>query len=228
MLSEDALKGDVSFDEAAKIQAVKYFKYVGSGAASDNVSYFQPILDALDFRPSSVEPVPNIAILEGKNDWYTINYFSKVILKEKKYLNLYPGGGKDKLWEIIRIYLSWGKSFIVLLDGDCGGEDAKKRYLEEFEEMVTERIFTLKDIGLVGELEDQITEDDQRIIYVTIFDVDSYEECKKNPSSFKKNLNASIIQLLIKNKPVQLSEKSKENFKKITDFIKKKLKNQKE
>jgi predicted ATPase len=226
MLSEDSLRGDVSFTETAKIQAVKYFKYVGSGAASDNVSYFQPILDALDFKPSSVEHVPNIAILEGKNDWYTITYFSEIIFKEKKPLNLYPGGGKDKLWEIIRIYLSWGESFVVLLDGDKGGQDAKDAYIEEFEEMVNERIFTLKDVGLNGELEDQIEEIDQKIIYETIYGPDSYLECKANPSNFKKNLNGSIIQLLIKKTPVQISDNTKENFKKILNFIRLELKSQ--
>ena len=43
-------------------------------------------------------------ILEGKNDWYGYKYFSELILKNKYKFHLYPGGGKDKLYEIIRIH----------------------------------------------------------------------------------------------------------------------------
>ncbi len=109
----------MSLEEGAKITAIKYYTYVGSGLGSDNVSYFQPILDRLDYQPSIVEPIPNIVILEGKNDWYTFRYFEDLLKRNNK-LNFYPGAGRDKLYDIIRLYLSWGKSFVVLLDGDDG------------------------------------------------------------------------------------------------------------
>ena len=74
-ITEENLGGDINLQEGAKISAIKYYTYVGKGLGSDKVSYFQPILDALDYQPSTVEPIPNIIILEGKNDWYTLRYF---------------------------------------------------------------------------------------------------------------------------------------------------------
>ena len=74
----------MSLEEGAKITATKYYTYVGSGLGSDNVSYFQPILDRLDYQPSIVEPIPNIVILEGKNDWYTFRYFEDLLKRNNK------------------------------------------------------------------------------------------------------------------------------------------------
>ena len=118
---------------------------MGRGIGSDNISYFQPILDRLDYQPSRLEPIPNIVILEGKNDWYVLRYFEKIILKRSIGLNFYPGAGRDKLGEIIRLYLAWGKHFIVLLDGDDGVK-SKGRYVKEFGDFVKDRIFTIKDV----------------------------------------------------------------------------------
>ena len=54
----------------------------GKGYSSDKISYFQPILDKLDYKPSIVEPIPDIVITEGKNDWYTLKYFSRINSKD--------------------------------------------------------------------------------------------------------------------------------------------------
>ncbi len=84
-LSNDALEGNLTLTEGAKISAEKYYTYVGKGIGSDKISYFQPILDRLDYKPSLVEPIPNIVILEGKNDWYTLRYFEEIILKRLEF-----------------------------------------------------------------------------------------------------------------------------------------------
>lgn len=78
-LSEAALSGDVVTEQKTSITAQKYFKYVGTGLGDDKVSYYQPILDALDYRPSSLEPVPDIVLVEGKSDFLTFKYFDEVI-----------------------------------------------------------------------------------------------------------------------------------------------------
>ena len=77
-LSENVLSVDFNKSNTA-IRAEKYYSYVGKGFTSDRVSYFQPILDSLDYKPSTVEPIPNIVITEGKNDWYSFKYFSERI-----------------------------------------------------------------------------------------------------------------------------------------------------
>jgi len=223
-LSNEILAGGLNLEEGAKITAMKYYTYVGKGLGSDNVSYFQPILDRLDYKPSIVEPTPDIVILEGKNDWYSFKYFQDVILKAEKKLNFYPGAGRDKLYDIIRLYLSWGKNFIVLLDGDDGVK-SQKQYVKEFGEYVKDKVFTLKDIfykpytteKLIGVM-------DQRNLYDSVFGKGSYDECKKKyPKKVKENLNNAINQLQFQNKEVTLNKTTKDNFSKTFNFLQEKL-----
>lgn len=223
-LSKEILEGSLNLSEGAKITAIKYYTYVGKGLGSDNVSYFQPILDKLDYQPSIVEPIPNIIILEGKNDWYTFKYFEEVILGKKTKLNFYPGAGRDKLYDIIRLYLAWGRNFAVLLDGDDGIK-SKDLYIKEFGVYVQDKIFTIKDIlSKRFSTEQLIGIMDQRMLYDTIFGKGSYNECaKKQPRKLKETLNYAINQLQFKRQKVDINKKTKENFDKIINFLKGKL-----
>ena len=210
-LGSDSLSGDMTFLDGAEITAEKYYTYVGSGKGDDKISYFQPILDALDYQPSPVEPIPNICILEGKTDWYAFKYFQEVILKDKNTYNFYPGAGATKLWDIIRLYLSWGKEFLVIIDGDPEGEKAKKAYVEEFGDFIKDRIFTLNDIlKIKGSTEKIITDDDKKALCIEAFG---------KPSTTKKILNQAINKLLINKQSVKISKETKDNFKKIFKFI---------
>ncbi len=224
-LSNEVLEGSLNLENQTKITAVKYYTYVGKGLGSDNVSYFQPILDRLDYQPSIVEPIPNIVILEGKNDWYTLRYFEEMILKRKDKSNFYPGSGRDKLGEIIRLYLAWGKKFIVLLDGDDGIK-SQIQYIKEFGEFAKDKIFTIKDAlnkavaieGLIGVM-------DQRELYDAVFGKGSYNECKKkNSKKIKENLNYALNQLQLQKREVVLNKTTQDNFTKLLDFTNEKLK----
>lgn len=220
-ITQENLSGDINLNEGAKISAMKYYTYVGKGLGSDNVSYFQPILDALDYQPSMVEPIPNIVITEGKNDWYTFKYFESIILKRKKTLSFYPGAGKDKLYDIIRLYLAWGRGFIVLLDGDASGETAKRRYIEEFGEFVKDKIFTLKDIiNKSVETEDLLGKQDKRAIYDEVYGKGVFNQLiKTNPNKLKENLNYAITQLQFQKRGVAINDTTKKTFKTVFDFL---------
>jgi len=213
---ESDLSGDMTFYDKAKISAEKYYTYVGTGKGDDKVSYFQPILDALDYRPSSVEPIPDICILEGKTDWYTFKYFQEVILKDKKSYNFYPGAGATKLFDIIRLYLSWGKEFLIIVDGDIEGENAKSAYIEEFGDFIKNRIFTINDIlKIPGATEEIICDDDKITICNKAFGKSLIK---------KKILNQAINKLLIENASVKISRRTKDNFINLFKFIKNKQK----
>ena len=222
-LSDDVLEGDLNLDQSAKISATRYYTYVGQGMGSDKRSYFQPILDRLDYAPSELEAVPEIIILEGKNDWYTFNYFQRIILNKKKTLNLYPGAGKDKLDEIIRLYMAWGSNFVVLLDGDRGGEAAKKRYQENYGEYVQNRIFTLKDAtGTSTATEGLLEGSDKEKLYDSIFGKDAYKKIR-GKSKEKDSLNLAINQLLSNKKKLSLGGRTKTSVRAVLTFAEKKL-----
>lgn len=211
ILDDSSLAGNMTFDDRAKITAKKYFTYVGEGAGDDKMSYFKPILDALDYKPSTVEPIPDICILEGKNDWYTFKYFQEIIIKDTKEYNFYPGAGATKLYDIIRLYLAWGKKFIVLIDGDTEGEEAKAAYEEEFGDLIKGKIFTLNDaIGLKKSTEFMIRDTDKENITL---------EALGTKSKAKKPLNQSIMQLLAKKKSVTITNDTIDDFKKVLKFI---------
>lgn len=209
---EESLGGDMTFSDKAKISAEKYYTYVGTGKGSDKVSYFQPILDALDYHPSTVEPIPNIVILEGKNDWYTFKYFQELILCDKHDYHFYPGAGVTKLSDIIRLYLSWGKKFIVIVDGDKEGETAKKKYTEEFGGIIDGKIFTLYDIlGTKVSTEALITDSDKKIICNHAFG---------SNRTGKKIINQALNKLLVDRVKVKISKNTEENFQSVLKFIK--------
>ena len=97
----------------------------------NQTTYFQPILDVLDFKPGRLDNVPNVVMVEGKNDYYTIKYFMDKIIKGHRILNIMPGTGSGSLDTVIRLYLAWGRRFIVILDSDGEGTNQKKRRYEQ-------------------------------------------------------------------------------------------------
>lgn len=221
MISDKQLIGEMTFDEGAKISAEKYFSYIGRGKGSVKTSYFQPILDRLDYLPSYVEPIPNIIITEGKNDWYTFKYFAEIILEDKHNYHFYPGAGRNQLWDIIRLYLAWGKKFKIILDGDEPSIKAKNDYIKEFQDFLMNRIFTLNDIfGKQIETEDLISSGDKEKICDEVYGTGKYKEIKDDADKLKLSVNTAINQLLIKNKKLSLSKQTKENFKKLLKFLK--------
>lgn len=120
--------GSAEYKRHTKIHAIRYRKFVGEHP--DQMTYFQPILDKLDYAPSRLELVSNAIFLEGKSDFYILSYYSKVIAK--KTTVLIPSSGANELGPIISLYLGWGKKFAILLDGDGEGIKAKKRYVDEW------------------------------------------------------------------------------------------------
>ncbi len=111
----------------------------------DQSTYFQPILDVLDYSPGLLENVPDVVMTEGKNDYYILKFFGKILGRTD--LHIVPGGaGASGLDSVMRLYLGWARNFLVLLDGDSEGLAQRRRYEEVFGAVVQERIMTLGDI----------------------------------------------------------------------------------
>lgn len=123
----------------------KYRAFVGKYPTQRN--YFQPVLDILDYRPSNLEDVPSVVMLEGKNDYYGYTYFQDIKFKRPNLLQLMPGVSCSSFDYLIQLYLAWGREFFILLDSDAEGKKQKKRYLDEFGYKVEGKIFTYKDIN---------------------------------------------------------------------------------
>lgn len=137
----------------------------------DQTTYFQPVLDVLDYSPGKLENVPDVVMTEGKSDFYLLKFFARVLDLES--VNLMPGGaGAGGLDTVIRLYLGWGRNFVVLLDSDAEGEAQRKRYESMFGPVLNDRVVTFGDIQASWKgkgLEMTVAEADrvalQRIIY---------------------------------------------------------------
>lgn len=114
----------------------------------DQTTYYQPILDVLEYRPSNLELARDAIFFEGKNDSYTLALAATQLRKPIRDACFVPGTGSGNLEPLIRLYLGWGRRFVVLLDDDAAGRREKTRYLKLLGAAVADRLFTLGDIDV--------------------------------------------------------------------------------
>ena len=184
----------------------------------NKVTYIQPILDVLDYSPTKLENVPDVVMVEGKNDFYTLKYFQDKVLRRKTQLNLLPGNGVSTLDSVIRLYIAWGRNFIILLDSDSAGKDAKRRYEENFGTFVQNRIYLLEDIEPTWKQKDMesIFEDaDRMTIQLSAFPT--------SPKFNKIQFNRGVQELYLKSQVPSISQVTRDNLTKILNFCEQKL-----
>lgn len=151
--------------------------------------------------------------MEGKNDYYTFKYINEIIFGNQFELNFYPGNGADRNDYIIATYLSWGRDFSILLDGDKAGLEARKRYVKEFGRTVEDKIITLKDINPTFAFATESLFTEQELLQIIqTFDPVATEF---NKSKF----NTALQDLYVQEQPIELSEKTVQNFADILNFF---------
>jgi hypothetical protein len=100
-------ENDTTYDTTqTNIQVEPYRKFVSKHP--DQRYYYQPFLDVLEYKPSNIEFVPNILMVEKKTDYYIIKYFNDIYIKEPD-VYILPGGGSGSLSKAIQLYLAWEK-----------------------------------------------------------------------------------------------------------------------
>lgn len=203
---------DLDNFEPTNIEVQRYRAFISQHP--NQHTYYQPILDVLEYRPSNLEAAADVVMVEGKNDFYTLSYFQEVILKNKKKINLLPGSGSGSLDPVIRLYHAWGRKFIVLLDSDAEGKRQKTRYQELFNGIIRNRLFVFEDINklwLDYAMEKLFDHKDLLKIQRSAF---------PNTEEFNKKLfNTAIQENLINKAYVSLESGTIENFKEVLSFL---------
>lgn len=188
------------------ISAIRYRQFVAEHP--DQQSYFQPVLDLLEYRPSILEPIPNVVLVEGKSDYFLIRYMIDVIgLAED--LRTVPGGGAGSLDPVIRLHLGWGKSFVIMLDADREGKEQKKRYESEFGPVLINRCVLLPDVcgdPKAIEAEKLLSANDVRVFLDAV-----YAPGIARPTP-KKALRNAVIELLARDQPVPIEAETIARF----------------
>lgn len=196
------------------IEAYKYREFVSK--FPQKTSYFQPILDVLEYVPNELEMCNNAVLLEGKNDYYTLNYFFKVMLNKNDII-LIPGMSCNSIDSLISLYSGWGKNYIILLDSDKAAIESKKRYIDKFGPLVDGKLYTLKDINnkwtktMESILPNNIRYEIQKI-------------CYPDSKKYTKNMyNKTIQELLMKNQKANISQNILDKFENIYNYLINKL-----
>lgn len=199
-----------------EVEAYKYKQFVAK--YPKETSYFQPILDVLDYQPGLLEFVPNIVITEGKFDYFVFKYFKEIVFNDNaQNYSFYPGHGAPCLDLPIGLYEAWGRKYIVILDSDKEGKAQKTRYIKELSDK--EHIFTLEDIDSANKnltTEKLFTEAEKLAIA---------KEFNPSLSSYEKSAFNTGVQILYAEKrvPTYLTDSTKNKLKQIIDFIKPKF-----
>ena len=207
---------DINSFKPTNIEVEKYRTFVSHHPSQH--TYYQPILDVLEYRPSNLEAIEDVIMLEGKNDFYVLSYLQDVILENERKIQFLPGTGSGSLDTAIQLYYAWGKKFSILLDSDDEGRKQKQRYQNLFGSIVANRVFVLEDIDASWKeyaSEKIFTSTDALLVQNSIF-VD------------KKKLNKRLFNLAIQenfsNKtPVSLSKDTTDRFEKILTFLRSSL-----
>lgn len=205
-----------NFDQnETDISATLYKNFVSS--YPNEKDHYKPILDAIDYSPSSFELVEKIICLEGKNDYYTFEYLQKNILKGFNF-HFYPGASVTKYEDLFRLYIAWDKELLALFDSDRQGKKEQARYISNVSLELKDSIFTLDQVNDAWKnmtTEDLFSELDKLLIIKTLFP----EEGTYNKSKF----NTALQELFINNTPMQLSDETKQNFRETFEFLKSKM-----
>lgn len=202
-ISYDKDEFEYSIGDETEIEAVPYRQFANEHP--NKRSYFQPILDRLDYAPSDLEFVEPALMVEGKSDFYTMRYFFDHVIKSKK-IKVMPGTGATGLGPLIELYLGWGKKFIVTLDGDKAGKESRDRYEADYL-LPAEKLALLPDLVpslSIRAIESMIADADKGKIAVAL-------SLTRAPS--KKDLARYFQEALATGKAIKFSKATVDNFK---------------
>lgn len=195
-----------------KISATRFRDFVGQHP--EQTCYFKPILDVLDYAPSQLEFSDGGVLIEGKNDYYVLNYMKECLRLKRLNLKLIPGRGCNKLAPLIQLYSGWGKNFCILLDSDEAGIKSKEAYEKEWESIVEGRLFTYADVNndfSDKALESMFSDKDKELVY---------NQVGQPQNQNKKAFNRALQELWIKKEFLDFEKNTKIKFNLIFNFLK--------
>lgn len=142
-IDETDESSEYNFDAQRDISIIstKYKQFVQKNPKK--TTYYQPVLDVLDYKPAELEFSEKVQILEGKTDYFAVKYFIDVIFKKHKEKDNFQKikitpcmNGASGMDTLISLYLGWGYDFKIILDADSkkngAGKEHQKRYIEEY------------------------------------------------------------------------------------------------
>jgi predicted ATP-dependent endonuclease of OLD family len=200
IVKNDAVGNEVSEIEldASKtdVSVTPYRVFVSKNG--NQVSYYQPILDVLNYSPSQLTPNRPCVLVEGKNDFYLFKYLSEIGLKLVNEFDWIPCMGSGTADSLIALHAGWGNNFILFLDSDGEGQKQHQRYLEKFGGLLNNRVLTYGSIDSKWQnigAEKFVGDEGKLLLQQAVFGDGKYS---------KKKFNLAVQELLIKRTHIAL------------------------
>lgn len=111
------------------ISAQKYRDFVGQNP--DRITYFQPVIDKLNVALSKFDINKPSVLVEGKGDYRLLEYGLRQLFPDRDY-SVVPTRGASGMDELIGLFLGWSVPFMVVLDDDKDGRNARDAYLSDW------------------------------------------------------------------------------------------------
>jgi len=182
---------------ANKVTVERYRNFVGKNP--DKMTYFQPVLDKLDFSPSRLDLVRPSLLFEGKGDYLIVEYARSVILGRSTALAIVPTRGATGIYELVGLFLGWGVPFKVCLDADREGKKTKKELIENWA-LSNEEVFCLDDADPAlanSSLDEMLAESDIEMVR---------EHFRLDAPPTKSQIHLFFSEMLARREKVPLSE----------------------
>jgi len=113
------------------VRVIKYQEYLQGKKIE--TSYYQPIIDALEIQPFSLDvPWKKVLLVEGVYDYCGFKFMFCDVLKKKVDFVILPGTGASGHKTLISLHVGWGAKIYVLLDNDEEGRQNQCAYIEKF------------------------------------------------------------------------------------------------
>ena len=195
-----------SKSHVSDIRAIRYPEFVNKNPGT--TTYFQPVLDRLEVKPSFLDLKDGCVLVEGKSDFYILRYAT--FLYELEKVIIIPAFGSSTFSALIPLLLGWATNFKILLDGDSAGTDAKADY-KKFD-LSEDRFIIVSDaVERCKEPEGLLSETDRELIQ---------HELGLSKNSSKKQIMRFFQESLASKKKHQLSADFAQNVKALISAIK--------
>jgi len=204
----------LSDNPSTEVSVERYRSFVGQNPTK--TTYFQPVLDKLEVVPSRLELLRPSVLVEGKGDYFILEYGRRVLLNSKSDVAIVPTRGAADMDDLIGLFYGWCVDFVICLDADKAGKAAREQYMKSWA-LPGDKVFTLEDVNPMlkgGRIEDFLASVDRAMIA---------EKLNVSGEPTKSQIQLFFSEALAKREKLELSDQFKSRVKSFEDLVNSRL-----